>query len=115
PTRDPIVANGTPTVVLTGTGLRAFRLADVTGDGIADLVAIETGPPAKLDVEPGNGAGFGAAVKLSIDASPLDLAIGDLDGDGTAEIVVVYATGFQAFRQTAPGTLAALGPQTPLA
>lgn len=70
-------------LLITATG-RQLQLGDLTGDGHADLCAIENG----LVCATGDGAGgFAAATRLdSIDAplaiDPNSLTLGDVDGDG---------------------------------
>lgn len=60
---------------------RAVRLADLTGDGVADLCAIET---TGLACAAGDGqGGFATAVPVAaLVVEPESLAIGDIDGDG---------------------------------
>ena len=74
--------NSTPrsAIGLAQTG-RAVRLADLTGDGNADLCAIEA---TGLSCAAGDGhGGFASAVHVAALAiAPDSLAIGDLDGDG---------------------------------
>ena len=89
---------------------RAVRLADVTGDGKADLCAVESGA---LRCAPGNGDGtFGAAVAIDdpsapLAIDPLSLAFGDIDGDGRPDacgrdangvLCATAASGFRAAR-----------------
>jgi LmbE family N-acetylglucosaminyl deacetylase len=72
------------TLGISRTG-RAVRVADLTGDGKADLCAIE---PGGLSCADGDGTGrFGAAHRIDSAAAPLSiepvsLALGDVDGDG---------------------------------
>ncbi|HEY0193673.1 MAG TPA: FG-GAP-like repeat-containing protein [Kofleriaceae bacterium] len=64
---------------------RSVRLADVTGDGLADLCRIERGG---LWCAPGDGAGrFFSSLRIDAPDAPLavdpdSLVLGDLDGDG---------------------------------
>ena len=61
---------------------REVRLGDLTGDGRADLCAIDNG----LYCAPGDGrGGFAAAIRLDVgvplDIDPKSLTLGDVDGD----------------------------------
>jgi LmbE family N-acetylglucosaminyl deacetylase len=87
---------------------RAVRLADLTGDGIADLCTIEA---TGLACAAGDGhGGFTTAVSIAaLAVEPESLAIGDIDGDGrpdacgrdTAGILcATAASGFTAQRFT---------------
>lgn len=63
-------------------------LGDVTGDGVADLVARVNGGPVSL--HPGNGSGgFGAATRTYSGMSGFDqlTGVGDFDGDGRDDVV----------------------------
>lgn len=65
---------------------------DVNGDGILDLVFIETGnvtPSSWLHVLVGNGDGtFTVNRVIPMDSLPWDVALADLNGDGKADIVM---------------------------
>lgn len=69
-------------------GGRAVRLGDLTGDGKADLCAIDPSGSRGLECAVGDGSGrFTAAIHIDSPAAPLQiapasLALGDVDGDG---------------------------------
>jgi hypothetical protein len=67
------------------TGGMGVQLADVTGDGILDLVS---GAGWNVAVMPGNGAGeFGTGVTYATGGGVSSVRIGDFDGNGAPDIV----------------------------
>lgn len=73
------------------------RLADMTGDGLPDLVRLRSG---RIEYWPNLGHGrFGAVVvmaaapRLRASADPSSLALVDVDGDGCADLVRVDSEG----------------------
>lgn len=95
----------------------AIRVADVTHDGVPDVVMADAGA---VIVFAGDGHGAVATpVTYALGAAPLALAVGDVDGDGIADVVV--ATGddvatltLETLSGTAAGPLGATR-TTPLA
>ncbi len=86
-----------PRVLATRARVRGVALADATGDGVVDLVVLwQPGPgsgPGALDVLPGSPGGvFGAPVRSGTVDDPLDVRVGDVDGDGVADAVVRAAS-----------------------
>jgi len=80
---------GAATISPVGTGSSCDAIADLTGDGIPDLVVGHSGAMMSgglLEVLPGEGKGvFGAGVTWHADqARPA--AVGDLDGDGWLDL-----------------------------
>jgi hypothetical protein len=80
-----------------GTGPFAVRVADVNGDGIPDLVVADFGTfpdytDSGVSVLLGNGDGtFRPAVHYAAGVSPRDVAVADLNGDGTPDLAVADA------------------------
>src|SRR5262249_21578201 len=79
----PLVATRRASLGIAATG-RDVRLGDLTGDGLADLCAVDAG---SLACAPGDGNGaFGAATTIAALAiAPPSLTIGDVDGDDRAD------------------------------
>jgi LmbE family N-acetylglucosaminyl deacetylase len=83
----PPVSNLRSQLAITARG-RAIRLADVTGDNLADLCRIEKGG---LWCAPGDGTGrFLPSIRIDAPAYPLavepdSLILGDIDGDGVPD------------------------------
>lgn len=67
---------------------RNIEIADLTGDGRADVIATN-GDSASVTVVPGNGDGtFAAATSYPTGAHPWSLAIGDVTQDRVPDLVV---------------------------
>jgi LmbE family N-acetylglucosaminyl deacetylase len=104
----PLVSTPRATIGIAATG-RAVRLGDLTGDGLADLCAVDA---TGLLCAPGDGkGGFGAAIRVDSAASPLviepmSLTLGDVDGDHRVDACgrdghgVMCALSSQAFAVT---------------
>ena len=66
----------------------AMEVADVDGDGRADLILQGTGAPPRLAVHPGLADGrFGAGVSTEVSGF-VGLVAGDVDGDGAGDAIV---------------------------
>jgi LmbE family N-acetylglucosaminyl deacetylase len=84
----PTVENPRADLMLAATG-RELRVGDLTGDGKADLCAVE--PGLGFMCAPGDGTGaFAAALRIDhpgfpLDIDPRSLALGDVDGDGRVD------------------------------
>ncbi len=84
----------TPTTLASGAGPRWSGIADITGDGNADVLSVN-GTAATLSVWPGNGAGgFAPRADTGVAASPFAAALGNFDGlNGLDAAVASSSTG----------------------
>ncbi|MFW5924675.1 MAG: FG-GAP repeat domain-containing protein [Myxococcota bacterium] len=90
----------------TGVGAEALAVADLDGDGHADLVAL-AGESERVDVFFGNGDGrFPGSATLSA-AGGQDLVTGDLTGEGDAQVLLATADGLSLLRSEGDETLQA--------
>jgi RHS repeat-associated protein len=77
------------------------RFADMTGDGLSDLVRVRSG---RVEYWPNLGNGrFGGRVvmtgtpRLPVEAAPDSVQLADIDGDGCADLVVVDSGGVRVW------------------
>ena len=99
-----------PVVAYAGTGKAAIELADVSGDGVLDLIATGTpdgdGPIVHL-IHYRKGAGNGTFLAdegLLHFGFPTGFAVFDFDSDGDRDVIV--ASDFNRFIEHLPGALA---------
>jgi hypothetical protein len=95
------VGNGTfaaPVTYPAGNSPAAIAAADLSDDGIVDLVVANALSPGVVGILLGQGAagvgngGFDAAVPFAAGANPSGLAIADFDLDGAADIAVAHTS-----------------------
>ncbi len=76
------------TVLTTGANPKAVAMADLNGDGIADLVVANSGSNT-IGVFLGSGNGtFSSQTTYAVGLNPVSLALADLNGDGKPDVVV---------------------------
>ena len=90
--RFPPTINFAPTKLafMSSGAFSAYRTADLNGDGVPDISWAEQLPKAQVQVALGKGDGsfaLGQPLPSMPFATPLDMEIADLDGDGKLDIV----------------------------
>ncbi len=105
PTRDAAYEPDTAIVTaelgeLATLEIRRLAAADLDGDGLDEVIA--------LGARPGDGSALVVVISPRADLArtviepdvgePVDLAVGDIDGDGSAELVIAGSTGLARWR-----------------
>jgi hypothetical protein len=97
---------GSPIAFAAGTNMATMAVGDFNNDQRPDLVLGDRGN-SRAGVLLGNGAGsFGPIAYVALTSRSSSLAVGDFDGDGNADAVVLTSDGLASVLQgTGTGTL----------
>jgi len=98
-----------PITVATRT-LRQLAAGDLTGDGRAELLALDADARNLLTYRSNTAGGFDAPVVTALGASPGVMALGDFSGDGRPDVAVTVTGRISIFQSTGTGTFT--GPVT---
>ncbi|MEQ9617373.1 MAG: FG-GAP-like repeat-containing protein [Phycisphaerales bacterium] len=81
------------TVVTSSNDFQSVALADMDRDGDLDAVGVDNGGSIVLARNAGGGSSFDASTFSSAFAEIVELAIGDLNGDGAPDVIFGAASG----------------------
>jgi len=90
--------------------LRQLAAGDLTGDGRAELLALDVDARNLLTYRSNASGGFDAPVITALGAAPGVMALGDFSGDGRTDVAVTVAGRILIFQSTGTGTFT--GPLT---
>src|SRR5450631_415092 len=103
-----------PVSFATGTGPAWIALGDLNGDGKADLAVANRGSSNGSELVGGDvavllnmGGGTFVAANYPAGASPVGVAMADLNGDGKADLAVASGTGVSVLLNNGNGTFGA--------
>jgi hypothetical protein len=91
-----------------GWNLQALSAADVSGDGVLDLVTIVSGgPDGNVTALLGSGDGsFGRPIAIALDHDPSALVVADVNADGLPDVAVTSS--YSSMPGSVTGTLSVL-------
>jgi hypothetical protein len=103
-----------PVSFATGTGPVWVAIGDLNGDGKADLAVANRGAPNGSELVGGDvavllnmGGGTFVAANYPAGASPISVAMADLNGDGKADLAVASGAGVSVLLNNGNGTFGA--------
>lgn len=99
-----------PSNLPSGTWVDGLAIGDVTGDGRADVVLMQTFNQRVTVLAQAPGGGFAAPVAMASIGNPAHGKVADLDGDGRNDLLVWSWGGYPIglYRQRSDGQLGAL-------
>jgi hypothetical protein len=94
---NPVQGTQATPLVSSTSAFTPMRVADATGDGLADVIGIEDGVNARVIVQPGRGDGtFASEVLVATVGTPRDVVAADVNADGVPDLISFGANATQS-------------------